>query len=135
MFLPSSTLPGTRRTSVRLLLAALLVAASCLALVPSAHAANRLATPTRLHVTGVSPTSISVRWAAPRGASAYRVKYSSHRSFAYPHFRFVRGTAVKLTGLTASRRYYVRVRAVAPVSRHGLSHYTARHRVTAWART
>ena len=127
MLYPSSTLPGTRRAPARLFFAALLVAASCLALVPSAHAANRLSPPTQLHVTGVTPTSISVRWAAPQGASAFRVKYSSHWSFAHAHYRFVRGTAVKLTGLTASRRYYVRVRAVAPVSRVGLSDYTARH--------
>ena len=96
----------------RALLACLCVVLAGLTVVGPAEAAHRLSTPKGLRTSAPTTTSLTVRWAAPRGAKAFRVQYSTSAAMRGARsLRTIRPVR-KLTGLRAASRYYVRVQAV-----------------------
>lgn len=80
--------------------------------------------PTALAVTSRATTALQATWRAVTGAVAYRVKYATSRSFSSPEYQVVNAPLAELTGLTAGRTYYVKVRTVT-ASNRSISGYSA----------
>ena len=96
----------------------------------TAEAGDLVAAPTGLHRVVSTAHSISLDWRGIRGASAYRIQVSKHRSMSharYHRYGTSRGTVRQLSPLT---RYYYRVsalrsgRAISGYSRRGTSAMT-----------
>ena len=100
--------------------------AATLTMVGSADAAYRVAAPRRPHATSVTTASMSLLWARPRGARAYRVQYSANSSMRGARYHRFLHRYGRLTALRPSTRYYFRVRVINPQSGRALSRYTRR---------
>ncbi|CAN5469582.1 hypothetical protein BH10ACT10_BH10ACT10_15920 [soil metagenome] len=112
------------RAAVRLLLACALVLAASLTMVTPADAAYRFVAPSTLRAATVTTSSLSLRWAAPRGAKAYQVQYAATSSMrGAKNVRTTKPTGV-LRSLEPATRYWFRVRVMKPGTRTALSAFT-----------
>ncbi len=125
--------PRPRPTSaVRRRLAALAVAVvvALSAVVTSAlPAAAATAVPTGLKVGVSGVTTLDVAWKAVPGAPRYRVAYSTTSSMKKATYKRVTANRLRLTGLEAGTRYYVKVRVISAEGK-ALSKYTKAVRAT-----
>ena len=112
--------------AVRVLVAFGCALAATLALVGPADAAYRFSTPSRVHATAATSTTISLAWSPRRGARAYRVQYSSSSSMRGAKYLRTTRASAKLSRLQPSRRYYFRVRVINPRTGRAMSAYTKR---------
>src|SRR3954453_8637277 len=67
------------------------------------------ATPRNVRAAAVTPTTLTVRWDAVAGASAYRVQVSTSPTMSGATYHRFAGTSGVLTSLTPQKRYYFRV--------------------------
>ena len=86
--------------------------------------------PSKLLVTHVTSSSVSLRWRAAHSARAFRVQYSAYASMQHSHYRHFAHSTGRVSGLKPHQRYFFRVRVVAPRSRIGISPYTAKGTVS-----
>ena len=70
------------------------------------------AVPSGLKVTASGISTLDVSWKAVSGAPRYRVQYSTKSSMSKAVYKRVTGTKVRLSGLAAGTRYYVKVRVI-----------------------
>jgi endonuclease/exonuclease/phosphatase family metal-dependent hydrolase len=97
--------------------------ATALTMAP-AQAALSMGMPTGVHVTILTPTTMSLRWTAVAGASAYRLQMSTSPSMTSSRYFDFQRNAGAARGLTPRSRYYYRV-AVISTAGARLSAYTA----------
>jgi endonuclease/exonuclease/phosphatase family metal-dependent hydrolase len=81
------------------------------------------ATPTNVRAASVTPTTMTVRWDAVTGASAYRVQLSGSSTMSGATYHKFAGTTGVLKNLTPRKRYYFRV-SVLNASGTRISAYT-----------
>ncbi len=70
--------------------------------------------PTGLKVTAAARGTVALAWTAVTGAERYRVQYSTSASMSSAHYVRTSGHAVEITGLTAGKQYYFKVRVIKP---------------------
>jgi endonuclease/exonuclease/phosphatase family metal-dependent hydrolase len=70
------------------------------------------ATPTNIHATAATATTLSVAWDAVSGASGYRVQLSTSSTMSSPTYARFAGPSGTLRNLTPKKRYYFRVSAL-----------------------
>jgi hypothetical protein len=81
------------------------------------------ATPTNVRAASATPTTMTVRWDAVTGASAYRVQLSGSSTMSGATYHKFAGTTGVLKNLTPRKRYYFRV-SVLNASGTRISSYT-----------
>ena len=121
---------GRRGVVLRVLLILCLGLTGSLWLGTSAQAARIHDRPSSLLVTHVTSSSVSLRWRAAHSARAFRVQYSAQASMRHSRYRHFAHSTGRVSGLKPHRRYFFRVRVVAPRSRIGISPYTAKRTVS-----
>jgi endonuclease/exonuclease/phosphatase family metal-dependent hydrolase len=110
--------------AVLLLVAGLVLGTST----PAAAATYPLKAPTGLSVTA-SPSAFTATWNAVAGASHYKLKYSTKRSFKKPVYAQSDTTEAQVGGLKPETAYYVRVRVV-DAANQPLSKYSSIKKIT-----
>ena len=115
---------GAPGLAVRLLLAGACVLASSLTLVGPADAAYRFTAPRTLRAAAVTSTTVSLRWATPRGARAFQVQYAASSSMRGAKYLRTTKAAGTLRSLRPATRYWFRVRVMKPGTSSPLSSFT-----------
>jgi endonuclease/exonuclease/phosphatase family metal-dependent hydrolase len=120
------TIPLTRPAR---LAAALLLVLLVLASLPVPSASAATAAPSGLKSTAVTPTTVSVTWKAVTSAPKYRIQYSTKSTMAGAVYLRFTGNQARITGLTPSTAYYVKVRVITTAGA-SLSPYSSAIKVT-----
>lgn len=119
----------TDRALRRLLGAALALACALslsVALMTPAEAAYRFKAPKSLRATAATSSTMTLRWAAVRGAKAYQVAYAGASSMKGAKYVRTAKVTTTLRSLRPSTRYYFRVRVVNARTHAAMSSFTAR---------
>jgi len=90
----------------------------------AAPAQAAVATPSGLRVVSTSSSAVALSWKASPGAPRYRIQYSTSSSMSKANYVRFTGTSGEITGLTAGKTYYFKVRAITS-SGANLSKYSA----------
>lgn len=98
------------RSTVARLLTGLLLATAFL--VAPASPAQAVAAPTSVKAVSTSYKAVALTWAAVPGAARYSVQYSTSSTMRSPKYWKTDQTYVEITGLSASKTYYLRVRVL-----------------------
>ncbi|HEY5821692.1 MAG TPA: endonuclease/exonuclease/phosphatase family protein [Propionibacteriaceae bacterium] len=85
--------------------------------------------PGGLTSTAKTVTTVSLKWSAVTKAPRYRVKWSTSSSFTKPKYKELTGTSTTITGLSAKKLYYIKVRVVAK-NGDGITAYSKPIKVT-----
>ena len=100
--------------------------------------AQAVRTPTRLHATSVTSTSMRLAWRAGPGARSFQVQLSASRTMRSARYVRFNRTAGTVSGLLPRHRYFFRVAVLDPRTHRRVSPYTGGafpSRVTASMRT
>src|SRR3954451_4569404 len=85
------------------------VVAALTVVIPVASANAATTTPANVRAVSDTPTTMTIRWDAVTGASAYRLAVSTSSTMASPTYQDVAGTSGLVRNLTPKKRYYFRV--------------------------
>lgn len=113
------------RTRFARVLGALLLTPLLLLAPAQAPANAAVAKPASVKAVSTSYKAIAMSWAAVPGAARYSVQYSTSSAMKKPKYWKTDKTYVEITGLSASKTYYLRVR-VLDASNKAISSYSGK---------
>lgn len=70
--------------------------------------------PGRLKVAAGARTAVALSWSPVAGAERYRIQYSASASMSAATYVRVSGSTAEISGLTAGRAYYFKIRVITP---------------------
>ena len=87
---------------------------AALFILPAGLRAQSCSAPTNLTVSNITDHTADLTWVEPSGVTWRDVQYSLHSDFHMRYNDYPSGPSVQLTGLTAGKIYYVRVKYECP---------------------